>query len=60
MNAKKAKALRKFLRATGIDFRESRYNWKVLVEGDKQIPINRLLHPESGRSVYKRLKPLWA
>jgi len=60
MNAKKAKALRKFLRVTGLDPRETRYNWVIRVEGDTQKPINRLLHPESGRGVYKRLKPLWA
>jgi hypothetical protein len=60
MNEKSAKRLRRFMRATGLDPKEAYYSWKVLVDGDTQKPINRLLHPDSGRGVYKRLKPLWA
>ncbi len=69
INAKKAKALRKFLRTTGLDFRQRQYQVrvtkKVLIrtaDGDT-VPQDRLqmrIHPDSGRAVYKRLKPLWA
>ncbi len=68
MNLKKAKALRKFLRATELDFRDTRYQVKVTKQvmvriNDMLVPQDRLqmrLHPDSGRAVYKRLKPLWA
>lgn len=70
MNLKKAKALRKFLRTTGINFKDSRYQVRVTKrilrvdpETGAKFPEDRLqmrLHPESGRAVYRRLKALWA
>lgn len=68
INAKKAKKLRRFLRKVDLDFRARKYQVKVVkrvlvnVEGTL-IPQDRLqmrLNPESGRAVYRRLKPLWA
>lgn len=69
INAKKAKALRKFLRVTGLDFRQAYYQVRVAKkvfyrdESGILVPQDRLqmrLNPDSGRAVYKRLKPLWA
>jgi hypothetical protein len=68
MNAKKAKKLRRFMRKTDLDFRQRSYQVRVAKQvlmqiGDAIVPQDRLqmrLHPESGRAVYRRLKPLWA
>lgn len=61
INAKKAKALRKFLRVVNLPYNHVQYQWVVqpLQDGTHR-PIKRFLHPESGRAVYRRLKPLWA
>jgi hypothetical protein len=68
MNAKKAKKLRRFMRKVDLDFRQRSYQVRVAKQvlmqiGDAIVPQDRLqmrLHPESGRAVYRRLKPLWA
>lgn len=61
INQKKAKALRRFIRITGLDPKHVLYQWVAWERRDgNHIPINRILHPESGRAVYRRLKPLWA
>jgi hypothetical protein len=68
MNAKKAKKLRRFMRKVDLDFRQRSYQVRVAKQvlmqiGDALVPQDRLqmrLHPESGRAVYRRLKPLWA
>jgi hypothetical protein len=68
MNAKKAKKLRRFMRKTDLDFRQRSYQVRVAKQvlmqiSDALVPQDRLqmrLHPESGRAVYRRLKPLWA
>lgn len=69
MNAKRAKALRKFLRVTELDPKQRQYQVKTTKQvlrrlDDGAVMVeNRLqmrLHPDSGRAVYRRLKPLWA
>lgn len=57
MNAKKAKALRRFLRKTGLDPTDARYVWKVRSDKKARWAV---LQSESGRGVYVKLKPLWA
>lgn len=68
INAKKAKALRRFMRKTELDFRQRSYQVRITKRvlmniNGALVPQDRLqmrLHPESGRAVYRRLKPLWA
>lgn len=68
INAKKAKKLRRFLRNVALDFRQREYDValakQVVVINDGirryETRIRISLNPESGRAVYRRLKPLWA
>ena len=53
MNLKQAKRLRKFLRESGIDPRETEYRWHTRNKYDCTV----VLDDKCGRFTYQHLKP---